>query len=410
MFKIHAHVLLATIACVALAGNLWADAQAAEKKPEPESNATAPKGDVRNERAGVEVTRLKGRATDASRAACVKKYGGKPAGEAAVAAALKWLASHQLPDGGWNFDHRLGPDPDIRMSDHAGNLTGARNAATAMAVLPFLGAGQTHTEGHYRETVKGGLSYLMTHMKENGSMHEGGGCMYSHGLGSITLCEALAMTGDKKLETPAQTSLEFINYAQDPVGGGWRYQPRQAGDTSVTGWQLIALQTGHMAYLQVNPNTIRGATKFLDSVQTDNGAFYGYTTPSKRGTTTAVGLLCRMYLGWSRDNLALRDGVKYLSAEGPSSTNMYYNYYATQVMHQYGGKYWRRWNRQMRDFLVNSQDKQGAAKGSWHFDGGYGAARGGRIYNTSLATMILEVYYRHMPIDEKKVLSEQPPR
>ena len=29
---------------------------------------------------------------------------------------------------------------------------------------------------------------------------------------------------------------------------------------------------------------------------------------------------------------------------------------------------------------------------------GHGARVGGRLYNTALATMILEVYYRHMPI------------
>ena len=33
---------------------------------------------------------------------------------------------------------------------------------------------------------------------------------------------------------------------------------------------------------------------------------------------------------------------------------MYYNYYATQVMHQYGGEPWKKWNAKMRDYLVSS--------------------------------------------------------
>ena len=75
--------------------------------------------------------------------------------------------------------------------------------------------------------------------------------MYSHGLAAITLCEAYAMTHDRKLMGPAQLSLNHIVYAQDPIGGGWRYAPRQPGDTSVVGWQLMALKSGHMAYLAV---------------------------------------------------------------------------------------------------------------------------------------------------------------
>jgi len=149
--------------------------------------------------------------------------------------------------------------------------------------------------------------------------------------------------------------------------------------------------------------------KFLDSVQAGSGAYYGYTTPGKRSTTTSVGLLCRMYLGWTKENQALKDGVEFLSATGPSNTDMYYNYYATQVMRQVGGEPWDKWNVRMRDYLVNKQDKAGPAQGSWYFPGGHGAERGGRIYNTSLATMILEVYYRHMPIYQDQATTEEFP-
>ncbi len=46
--------------------------------------------------------------------------------------------------------------------------------------------------------------------------------------------------------------------AQDPIGGGWRYEPHQPGDTSVTGWQLMALKSGQMAYLTVDPAVFDG--------------------------------------------------------------------------------------------------------------------------------------------------------
>ena len=58
-----------------------------------------------------------------------------------------------------------------------------------------------------------------------------------------------------------------------------------------------------MAYLRVPPATMRKAGYFLDYVQSDRGAVYGYQRPeSRRPATTAIGLLCRMYLGWKHDH------------------------------------------------------------------------------------------------------------
>jgi hypothetical protein len=347
----------------------------------------------------------------AMRSEMVKRFGGTPGSESAVAAALKWLAAHQLPDGGWSFDHTIGPGN--RTSSNPGTLREARNGATAMALLPFLGAGQTHMEGEYREVVARGLYFLQARQKSNGSFHESGGNMYSHGLAAITLCEAYAMTGDPALAPSAQASLNFISFAQDPVGGGWRYEPRVGGDTSVVGWQLMALKSGQLGQLQVPTGVITGAGRFLDAVQTDGGGQYGYTSPGRGLGTTSVGLLSRMYLGWKHDHPGLERGVRYLSEVGPSvspsSTNMYYNYYATQVMRHYGGDTWDAWNEKLRDYLVNTQSKEGAAAGSWYLPGDHGSERGGRLYCTSMATMVLEVYYRHMPLYGTQAADEEFP-
>jgi len=344
-----------------------------------------------------------------ARRGALDKYGGSEGSEAAVAAALKWLALHQERDGGWSFDHTGGACRG--QCSHPGMVSPARNAATAMALLPFLGAGQTHREGEYKETVERGLVYLIRSMKVAngmGDLSDGGGKLYAHGMASIALCEAYAMTNDSQLLQPAQFALNFITYAQDPVGGGWRYEPKQAGDTSVLGWQLMALKSGHMAYLKVPRRTIQGANKFLDLVQDANGSQYGYTVPGGAPATTAVGLLCRMYLGWKQDAPGLVAGVDYLHKLGPSD-NMYYNYYATQVLRHFGGPYWEEWNSKLRDRLVEAQDTKGHETGSWYFARDPWADRGGRLYSTSMATMILEVYYRHMPIYGKQASEEDFP-
>ena len=337
---------------------------------------------------------LEGRSA-AERTRLLREAGGTEGSEEAVKRALQWIKRHQHPDGGWNFFHLGGQCP---CKGH-GTMAEARIGATAIALLPFLGAGNTHVTGNYKDVVKKGLYFLVNSQKANGSLHEPGGTMYSHGLASIALCEAYAMTGDQGLMRPAQASLNFIAYAQDPITKGWRYAIRDltGGDTSVVGWQLMALKSGHMGGLQVSPATVAGASKFLNLVQANDGATYGYQAPGEKAATTAVGLLCRMYLGWAHDHPPLVAGVKRLSKSGPSEVNLYYDYYATQVMRHYGGEPWEEWNTEMRDYLVKKQNRRGHADGSWYVGKQY-TDKGGRLYCTAMATMILEVYYRHLPI------------
>lgn len=350
-----------------------------------------------------------------ARSQMLSRYGGTPASEAAVNMALKWLAKHRMGDGGWTFQLTAVPECAGKCGG-SGRMVAGRIAATGLALLPFLGAGQTHREGEYRGVVKEGLYYLVRQMKTTplgGALNEPGGRMYSHGIAAIVLCEAYAMTGDKALHAPAQQAVNFICGAQDPVGGGWRYEPFQPGDTSVVGWQIMALKSALFAQLSVPALVFRRTSAFLDSVQSENGALYGYTfpldvpaaAPGDGAATTAIGLLCRMHLGWSKDTPGLRRGIQLLSESGPIPGNMYFNYYATQVLRHWEGPEWKRWNERMRDQLVASQYLKGHERGSWYMtERDVGALVGGRLYCTAMAAMILEVYYRHMPIYSKKTL------
>jgi hypothetical protein len=340
----------------------------------------------------------------------VQAGGGNAQSEAAVEAALKWIINHQLPDGTWSFDHTQSPSCAGNCS-HPGKYKD-RAGATAMALLPMLGRGYTHKEGPYKKQFEAGVTFLATQsMKQNGAVFQkgvGSHPLYVQGLAGIVLSESYAMTQDRRLAAPAQLALNYIMEAQDPVGGGWRYQPKQPGDTSAVGWQLMALKSGHMAFLKVNPLTIKKAVEFLNHTQADGGASYGYADPGNGYGTSAVGLLCRMYLGWKKDNPALQRGVARLAKAGPNA-DLYYDYYATQILHHMEGDAWVAWNAKMRDMLVNSQQKNGHAAGSWFegFDKGHGPEYGGRLYCTSLATMILEVYYRHLPLYAQQSVEEE---
>jgi hypothetical protein len=120
-----------------------------------------------------------------------------------------------------------------------------------------------------------------------------------------------------------------------------------------------------------------------------------------------VGVLSRMYLGWDRTHPGVITGAEYLAEIGPSENNVYYNYYATQVMHHYGGPLWQDWHPLLRDHLVNSQERHGHETGSWYFANDFGSGIGGRLYITAMSAMILEVYYRHMPIYTPSAVAQE---
>jgi hypothetical protein len=57
----------------------------------------------------------------------------------------------------------------------------------------------------------------------------------------------------------------------------------------------------------------------------------------------------------------------------------------------------------LRDHLIETQVKDGDAAGSWKPTGDRGAGPGGRLYQTCLSVMTLEVYYRYLPLYQKEL-------
>lgn len=343
----------------------------------------------------------------ATREAALRDGGGTKPSEAAVTAGLQWLARHQQTDGSWKLD-------DSRFKDR-----GAAHdiAGTAFGLLPFLGAGKTHKvskDNPYDKPIEKALLFLIR--KQNKQTGDFGDGMYSHGLATIALCEAFGLSQDPSLRRSAQLAVNYIVKAQHDKGG-WRYTPGQAGDTSVVGWHVMALKSAQMAGLDVPDLTMRKATYYLEEVcsKSDAGGDegYGYTSVGSTPTLSAVGLLCRQYLqAWGPQNPRMIKGVKnHILTGPPNAKNMYYSYYATQVMHHFGGDEWKKWNEKMREDLLAAQDKsKGPLGGSWSSAGDPHGASGGRLMQTSLSLLTLEVYYRHLPLyyrgaGEKKTAS-----
>ena len=375
---------------------------------------------------GVAGVGVMGRA-EGARESLVLAKGGSRATEVAVARGLKWIAEHQNPNGTWSLVHTAGPcrgrcDHPARISNNETAFERSLTSGTALALLPFLGAGETHLSGRHKRVVERGLDALIRLGKPDdeapGASWMDSGRLYAHGISAIVLCEAYGMTRDPQLKSAAQASIDYLAHAQDPAGGGWRYRPQQPGDTSVTGWQIMALKSAQLAELDTPRRVVRRATRFLNSTQSINGQRYGYLPPegdreesTATRTLTAVGLLCRMYLGWDQEDERLKKGAEWLVERGPHEGNYYHNYYAAQTLfHLTGGEgpMWREWNEPMREQLINQQETRGHARGSWWVEGPHNE-RGGRLYMTALATMTLEVYYRYLPLYRSEAVQTELP-
>ena len=349
-----------------------------------------------------------GRGDPKLKARLLRREGGTVHSEKAVEEGLAWIIRHQGQDGGWalNFQGQCNGPGGCPAHD----VAESESAATGLALLPLLGAGHIHTvKSRYQPNIRGGLDWLLKHQQADGALLSGGRDrtqMYSHAIATMALCEAYGLSKDPKLREPAQYAIDFIAAAQNSNDGGWRYAPGQAGDTSVFGWQMFALRSAKIAGLKVSPQTIKGCRTYLDAASSDRSKVtYGYM-PGNPATPvmTAEALLSRQYLGWPREYPALVKGASLVAGNLLESQerNIYYWYYATQLLHNMQNKDWERWNVKVRDGLISMQNTgAGCDRGSWdpfQPQPDRWARSGGRLFLTSLSILTLEVYYRFLPL------------
>lgn len=364
----------------------------------------------------------------AERQRIASRRGGTAESERAVELGLDFLARHQSSDGRWSL-HAFGAGRGYR-GDVGHGMMQSDTAGTGLSLLAFLGAGYTHQADKYRNQVAAGLQFLIEHQRPDGDLFSALGgnryaWLYSHGIATIALCEAYGMTRDPALKDPAQRALDFIAAAQNRAQGGWRYAPGVGSDTSVSGWQLMALKSGQMAGLHVEPKVLEGVRGWLAGARwSGDNSLYVYRpgapqehqrTPS--AAMTAEAMLMQLYLG-EGDARTLTRGAAYLRARLPSigarpgDRDAYYWYYATQVMFHLQGEHWETWNARLRPLLTRTQVQEGPLAGSWHPSGRIPDRWGpqaGRIYVTALHLLMLEVYYRHLPLFGERVLDVAQP-
>lgn len=336
---------------------------------------------------------------EGSRQVLLGKYGGNDTTEAAVQRGLAWLAKYQLPDGLWSL---AGPYSDGAVQENP-------EAATAMALLAFQGAGNTHLAGRWKTSVKKGWAALLPRQQPNGDFFREGGFnhrFYTQGQCAIALCELYAMTKDPEIREPAERAVRYL-VASQSAEGGWRYHPNTESDLSVTSWVAMALQSAKMAEIPVPQAAFDRIGKFLDKIALEGGRRYPYQAQEQATLPmTAAGMLCRQYLGWPQTDERLKDACLWFTKKDNvisykvKEPDVYYWYNATQVCHHMEGETWTRWNRAMVAEIPARQVKAAGDReaGSWDPSRDKWGQHGGRLYVTCLSIYMLEVYYRHLPL------------
>ncbi len=385
---------------------------------------------------------LNGLRSPGGRKRAIATGGGSRETESGVEAGLRWLKKHQSPNGMWdtvNYPVNCSEDPKCEPGKAShGSKDGADAAMTGYALMCFLSAGYDHKTGNtYRNVVKRGLEYLLSVQKPDGRL---GARNYENAIATYALCDAYAMTNDADLKEPAQKAVNSILacQAEDPKAVdkaygrlGWDYLAANASrnDSSVTGWNVMALKSALAAGLEVGSG-IDGAKNWLKrtwlATNPDADKLDPYTGESRFPYTfdaatdkvdlgavgsnhkdlACVGMVASVFLGHHAGDKMLETLANYVAKHQTPATwgamNSYYTYYNTMGMFQVGGPRWKKWNDTVKDILVNAQRKgEGCFDGSWNWSDAkaWPGSDTGRILSTCYAILSLEVYYRQAKLD-----------
>ena len=342
--------------------------------------------------------------TAVNRAQLVANLGGSHESELAVQNGLEWLARHQADDGSWS--DALKCERDRPCDQLKFDSSGAVVAETGLAILAFQAGGNYDFNEHkYSTVVKKGLDWLVNWQKEDGRLF-GTHSWYEHGIATFAIAEACAVavaegeTPDPRYVNTVELAIKFLE-AHQYEGGGWQYAIDSGGmgDTSVTGWQMLALKSAIEAKIEVAPRTIEKLKLFFEKVGDPTTGKTGYQSRGG-GTdlTTAVGLIFQEFILKQPHSPFAEKGTEFLTrrATTVAESGSYYSIYnCTLAVFLAKGENWKQWNETVRDAIVKKQSKSGCARGSW-------AGDYGRTLSTTWAILTLEVYYRYASEEETK--------
>ncbi len=329
-----------------------------------------------------------------------------PATCRAIEKGLTYLATTQQEDGSWmdvvgrkiNYSYVGSYDKHI--------------GVTALACMSFLAHGNFPGRGRYGRNIERGLDFILKSMDMNGYICHGESRMYSHAFATLFLAEIYGMTTREDVGEKLRRAADAIVRAQN-AQGAWRYKPdSRDSDISITICQVMALRAARNAGIAVPVMTIKRAIDYIRKSSAPSGAFYyqvydnqGFRIPSRTSRAlTAAGVAALQAAGEYNSKEVLK-GVRYLyrnfvGAHRPDHVverevrqtfeYLYGQYYGVQAMYQAGGRNWSDYWAQLKRELL-----------AYQYDDGRWQDLVGPNYATAMATLILQIPHRYLPIFQR---------
>ncbi|MCA9221046.1 MAG: terpene cyclase/mutase family protein, partial [Planctomycetales bacterium] len=253
----------------------------------------------------------------AAKQVALTQTGGDAETEAAVQAALRFLAESQRRDGAWD-PRASGAGVERRPLGESrfGAGTKSTSGLTGLALLAMMGAGNTHMSGDYADNVYRGLAYLIQNQNPDGSLSGEAtiyAASYCHSMAALSVCEAAVMTGDASAIESSRRAIDHTIRMQHPVTGGWRYTRGDPGDLSQLGWQAMVLDAGKRAGISIRRDNVAGVARFLRSVRAGSGGLACYRPGEATSRTmTAEALATRLLIGEDVPEREIAEAERYL--------------------------------------------------------------------------------------------------
>jgi hypothetical protein len=309
----------------------------------------------------------------------------------AVIKGLDYMSVQQSADGSWI----------------TGGGEGYPVAVTALAGTAMLAHGNSPTRGKYAKNVKGAVEYLVRCATPTGLLtgpsQDGGQPMHGHGFALMFLASVYGMITKEALRQQVQAAVRkavTLTSQGQSIHGGWTYIPGGGDEGSVTVTQVQALRAAHNAGFLVPKAVIEEAVRYLERCRTPEGGIQ-YSLGSGGGSRLAISAaaVATLYNAGQFDSTIATDCLKYVwdqfrANEGWSKGgghDFYSHLYAAQGFYMAGDQYWDTYFPATRDQLLAMQTPEGA----WNGDGV------GTVYGTAIATIILQLPYKYLPIFQR---------
>ena len=309
----------------------------------------------------------------------------------AIVKALDFLSTSQGEDGAWS----------------AGGGQAYPVAMTGLSGTALLAHGNSPTRGKYSKSVQGAVEFLVRCSTTSGLItgpnQDNGQPMHGHGFALMFLASVYGMITKEALRQQVREVIRkavTLTSQGQSAQGGWTYIPGAGDEGSVTVTQVQALRAAHNAGFLVPKAVIEEAGRYLEKCRTpEGGILYSLSAGGGPRLPISAAAVATLYNAGQFESTIATDCLKYVWDQFRANDgwdkgggHAYYTHlYASQAFYMAGDQYWDKYYPATRDQLLAMQQPDG----SWNGDGI------GFAYGTSIATIILQLPFKYLPVFQR---------